>query len=121
MQLERRKFIRFNIPLDVEFKKLEEGARFCSGRTLNFSRAGMCLQTQDTAPELGDAVELSVKLPDKDIYVHALGDIVWIEQYDEQCLVGLKLVAMNQEAKFDILNYCENVQVKKSSDDIFMQ
>ena len=113
MQAERRTYTRFDISFTVEFKQVKGKSRVFSGTALNFSRAGVCLKIKDGTPELREAVELNMKLPHNDSVVPALGDVLWIDKNDNQCVLGIKLVVMDKEAKFDLLDYCRNVQVYK--------
>lgn len=113
MQAERRTYTRFDISFTVEFKQVKGKSRVFSGTALNFSRAGVCLKIKDGAPELREAVELNMKLPHNNSVVPALGDVLWIDKNDNQCVLGIKLVVMDKEAKFDLLDYCRNVQVYK--------
>ncbi len=110
MNSERRKYTRFNVPLSVKIKKGKYGTDMISGTTVNFSRSGMCVTIEGTAAELKDAVEMKVQVPGKDTFIPAVGDVVWTESRDDTSLAGIRLVAMNQEAKFYILSYCNDLE-----------
>jgi c-di-GMP-binding flagellar brake protein YcgR len=118
MNIDKRKFVRHDISLSVDFKEAKEGSLVFSGSTINFSRSGLCLKIEDALPDLKGPVDLKVALPDKKDIVPALGDVVWIEQEGNHCLLGIKLVAMDKEAKFHILDYCHNLQMNTVRDEI---
>lgn len=113
MKPERRKNIRYDVPLNVEFIETERGSRFYSGVTLNFSSTGMCIMTADATPELSGAVELKVTLPEKDIAAPAVGDIVWTGRAENRYLLGIQFVAIDKEARSGILAYCRNLREEK--------
>ncbi len=106
MEKERRSYTRFDVPLQVQFKEVKEEVYCYAGTTLNFSRSGICLKTGNGAENLSGALELRVKMPGRDEYVPALGDIVWADHNEEECLLGIRLIAMDREAKFNILDHC---------------
>ncbi len=112
---DRRKFLRFDIPLHVKFKpskdKLE---KYVLGLTINFSRQGFCFEAPDIALEPTETLELKVMLPRENAFVPVVGDIVWKKQVDSKFMVGIKLIAMNKEAKWEILDYAYNTWMSKA-------
>ena len=104
MNEERRIFNRFDIPLDVKFN-ISKGETDYTGITKNFSRSGLCLESRDAIPVSGDVIDLNIKHPSEDTYVSAVGDVVWQRKDDDTYLMGVRLLAMDKEAKTDILNY----------------
>ncbi len=108
MQDDRRKYIRYDIPLEVEFKPLENASEFLSGLTLNFSRSGICFSSSFKAPRLNEVLDLRVKRPDEDTFVSAIGDLVWKEESSKECFYGVNLMSMEAEAKSIILETAYN-------------
>ena len=106
MEIKQRKYTRYNVPLSVEVQKVEDGATSYTGTTLNFSRSGLCLKTDETAPELIGALRIKVRMPENDSVVSAVGDIVWSRRGPGHSLIGIKLVAMGKDAKMELLDYC---------------
>ena len=104
MNDERRTYNRFEIPLEVTFN-VSKGDADHTGFTKNFSRSGLCLESSDAAPVSGDVIDLNIKHPNDDTYVSAVGDVVWQRKDDEKCLMGIRLLVMDREAKTDILNH----------------
>jgi c-di-GMP-binding flagellar brake protein YcgR len=112
MQDDRRQFMRFDIPLDVEFKRQEDSV-YSAGVTINFSRAGLCLESSDTAPSERAIIDLKVKLPADDSVVQALGDVMWKRPLNDKCLYGVKLMSMDRAAKSLILDTAFDIWTEK--------
>ncbi len=115
MLQDRRKFLRFDISLHVKFKPSKEKLeKYVFGMTTNFSRNGFCFEAQniDLGPE--ETFELKIMLPRENAFVPVVGDIVWKKQVDSKFLVGIKLIAMNKEAKWEILDYGCNTWMAKT-------
>ena len=102
---EKRSFKRFDIPLDVEFKISNSSDKFLTGKTINFSRTGLCLESNAIAPNIKDVTEIKIKLPEKETYTTAVCDVAWQKRVDDKFLMGMKLMAMDKEAKNEILQY----------------
>lgn len=115
MSIERRKFIRFEIPLDVIFKPSDNSASYSSGITKNFSRCGCCIESGNTDLSLSDSMELQVKHPCKDLLVPASGSIVWKQQLgDDKWLLGLDIINMDKEAKSEILDFAYDIWLENN-------
>lgn len=108
MNEDRRKFIRYDIPLDVEFRTFDTSAEYSSGITTNFSRSGLCFTSSDISPKLREVIDLKVKLPMSDLFTSAVGDIVWKEESGDKCFYGIKLMVMDADAKGAILDNAYN-------------
>ena len=113
MDSERRKFKRFNIPLNVEFKSGRETREYSSGTIINFSRDGFCFESEDVDLKLEGSIELKVKHPYKDIFIPVTGDIVWNEHLETKYLAGIKVAEMDKEAKSEILEYAYDIWLEK--------
>ena len=114
---EKRQYERYAISLDVEVIPGKEKGAVRRGTTVNFSRAGMCLRIPDPVLSLRGAVNLKVKLPDGEAVTIAAGDIMWARGDRESCCYGIKIIVMNKEDKFRILDYCRDMQLGASSSD----
>jgi hypothetical protein len=104
--VERRKFIRFDIPLNVKFKQPESGPDYSSGTTINFSRHGFCFESEGPALQASSSVELRLQVPGREIFVPVTGYIVWTKNINNRFIAGVQIRDMNREAKSDILEYC---------------
>lgn len=121
--MERRKFMRFDIPLNVEFKQPEETSGYYSGTTINFSRHGFCFESEGPPLHAFSNVELRVQVPGKEIFVPITGYIVWAQHHKNSFMAGVKIRDMNREAKSDILEYCydtwlETVRKRQMSSEV---
>ncbi|RJQ45470.1 MAG: PilZ domain-containing protein [Nitrospiraceae bacterium] len=114
MQSDRRKYIRFEVPLDVIFKPSRDAVPYSTGITRNFSRHGLCIETTSLDMELNTNLNLMVKHPGKDIFVAATGDMVWKQHVGGKWLAGVNIVKMDKEAKSEILDYAYDVWLEKN-------
>ncbi len=106
MKEDKRKFTRFDIPLDVEFKPSIGADSHFKGMTVNFSRAGLCFKAKELDYNLNDLMELKVKIPEKDDYISITGNLIWIEKFDDsKCLAGITFRKIDSEAKSLILDH----------------
>ena len=98
--------MRFDIPLEMEFKPSIDANSHSKGTTVNFSRSGLCFETNEHDCNLSNLMELTVKLPKKDDYISITGDLAWKVNLDNSgCLVGIKFRQIDSEAKNDILDH----------------
>ena len=121
--IERRKFMRFDIPLNVEFKQPDGALQFHPGTTVNFSRHGFCFESDGPPPQAYSNVELRVQVPGKEIFVPVNGYIVWTQNLKNRFLAGVQIREMNREAKSDILEFCydtwlETVRKRQMSSEV---
>ncbi len=100
---ERRKFIRFSIPLAVDFKLFESTNEHSPGETINFSREGFCFAT-DTPLLLNDVLELNIQHPYNESLIPVLGEIVWLEQNKNKHFAGVHLKQIDKISKSEILD-----------------
>ena len=114
MQAERRRYIRFDIPLDVTFRPAEDGTPYSSGTIKNFSRDGCCIESESLNMPLKENLELRVKHPKKDAFIAAKGDIVWKQHVDGTWLAGVRILDMDKEAKSEILDLAYNIWLEKN-------
>ena len=113
MITEKRKFIRFDIPLNVELMPSGDTSGYAMGITRNFSREGLALVSQDFDFKPAETIELRLSLPEKEMFVHVLGDVVWKKNVETKCLTGVKLRNMDKEVKSEILDYVYNIWLEK--------
>jgi c-di-GMP-binding flagellar brake protein YcgR len=120
---ERRKFMRFDIPLVLKFKLMDAVSGSSSGTTINFSRHGFCFESAGPALPSSETVEFELQIPGKDTFVPIRGYVVWSSTVDTKFMAGVQIREMNREAKSDILEYCydtwlETVRKRKMSSGI---
>jgi hypothetical protein len=121
MLSERRRFKRFDVSLGVAFKTSKESDEYFTGVTKNFSRSGLCLESQTFDHALNSLMKLKVKLPDQDTFIPVLGNVAWKKQFGDKCWIGIELIEMNKEAKSQILDYAyalwveENIKLRSTN------
>lgn len=121
--VERRKFRRFSIPLDVKFKPVNDMSNYSSGEIVNFSRTGFCLKSDSIPFNMDDTVEFIVKLPTKKICEPILGEIKWTRNRNDKFTAGISIMKMNKGDKCDILDSCYDLWLESArsgniSDDV---
>lgn len=85
-------------------------------KTINFSRTGLCLESNAIAPDIHEVTEIKIKLPEKEVYTTAVCDVAWQRRVDDTYMMGIKLMAMNKEAKNEILQYAYDLWLIKMRD-----
>jgi hypothetical protein len=107
--MKKRKFLRFDVPLFLKFKPSKDSTKFCFGLTRNFSREGVCFDSEYFESNPDDTIELRIEVPEQNMYVSAFGKVVWTKRVGERCISGVKIVAMDKEGKSEILDYAYNL------------
>lgn len=117
---ERRKYIRFNAPLEAEYI-IPSKVRM-EGKTLtrDFSREGLRLVIGSELTK-GMKISLKINLPDAKRPIHAIGELAWSKVLSSgkkvKLEVGAKLLEIDSSDKSEILDYVYNLwykeQVKK--------
>jgi c-di-GMP-binding flagellar brake protein YcgR len=116
MDKDRRRFRRFDIALEVAVITSKYIGELFAGRTINFSRSGLCFESSDIAPVLNDPVELKVKLPDQDNFATVTGNVAWKKQLDNKCLIGVEFREIDREDKIQILDFAYDSWVEKNKE-----
>ena len=96
---EQRKFKRFDIYLVVEIKSIERPRQCSLGIIRNFSYDGFSFEFHAPDFTLQDNIEFTLRYPQGNLSVTFSGDLIWKEQGFTECLIGIKLRAMDQETK----------------------
>ena len=97
----RRKFPRFNIVVDVEFRA--NGNSF-SGMTKNVSRDGISFISQGCSVDVGTPLQFQMKNTQEDATIEACAEIAWKKQMGDECHLGLRYKEINKVDKSDLLN-----------------
>lgn len=105
MQSDRRKFMRFDVSLDVAFRTSVKAGDYVTGVTKNFSRSGLCFESPAVGYALKAQMELELKLPDNNTFIPVSGNVAWKEQLKDKCLIGIEFTEINKEVKSQILDY----------------
>ena len=104
---ERRKYMRFNAALNVEYKTLALNPIFGKALLKDMSREGLCFNVkQDIA--IGTPVELSLNVPGDNLPVFATGKVAWADGLD----AGVKLTKISRTDRVRMLEYVCNEWLK---------
>ena len=97
---ERRRFMRFNAPLDLEFKTLTLNPIF--GKTLakDLSREGMRVGLKQSIPS-GTPIEVCMNVPGDNLPVFASGRVAWADGLE----AGIRLTKISQHDRTRVLEY----------------
>ena len=106
---ERRKYIRFNTPVEIEYRTLTLNPIF--GKTLakDLSREGIRLGIKQELPA-GTPLEISVNVPGDNLPVFATGKVAWADGLE----AGLKLTKISQNDRTRMLEYVYKEWLKKT-------
>ncbi len=107
---ERRKYIRFNTPMDVEYKTLTLNPIFGKALAKDLSREGLCVKTKQKLP-VGITLELSLNVPGDNLPVFATGKVAWADGIE----AGLKLTKISQKDRARVLEHVYEQWLKTSS------
>jgi len=110
---EKRKFVRFEIPLTVLFRLEGKPDSYYQGVACNFSREGLCLVSQDFPFGPNSAVEVKLDVPDKDNALTISGEVKWKTFSGDRWQVGLRFREIDRAGKMDILEYAYNSWLSK--------
>lgn len=97
---ERRKYMRFNAPVDLEYRTLTLNPIFGKALAKDLSREGMRFGLKKNVP-IGTAVEICLNVPGDNLPVFATGKIAWADGLD----AGVKLVKISSTDRARILEY----------------
>ena len=102
---ERRKYIRFEVPLKLEFIVSVPEKCVPKGIIKDFSREGAGLVLYDCNAEQGDDVQLKLYVPRRRNPVPVSGEIVWREYNGTVWEVGILIKDIDRVVKSEILDY----------------
>ena len=103
MITEKRKFMRFDIPVIIQFKSTQESSEYSWGLTKNLSCEGFSFEALNLDFEPEETLELKLKFPQRGTFISVLGDIVWKSRFSDKYLTGIKLKNLDKDAKSDFL------------------
>lgn len=106
--LERRRYMRFNANVDIEYKSTQHSIAGISA-TKDFSREGLRLASDRQLPQ-GAELEIKVILPDDDRPVFAKGLVIWSAHTEKEGIAdtGIRLTQIERFDRARILDYVYN-------------
>ena len=112
----KREFLRFDVPISVEFKL--QGStedKYLLGELKDFSRKGLSFVSQRFDAKSSQDLELKLKLPGKDVIVSCRGEIAWKKDVENNVVVGMRIKDMDAAEKGEVLEYVYNKWVERIS------
>lgn len=97
---ERRKYLRFNTPLDIEYRTLTLNPIFGKALAKDLSREGVRFDLKQTVP-VGTAVEICMNVPGDNLPVFATGKVAWADGLD----AGVKLTKISHNDRARVLEF----------------
>lgn len=102
---ERRRFIRFKIPLRIEFTIDVKMGFLYRGEMVDFSREGLRISVSSFTFHKKDSIKLKAYLPQRPTPIFFVSKIRWIKVNEERCEVGLSIEDISSVDKSEILAY----------------
>lgn len=97
---ERRKFMRFNTPMDLEYRTLTLNPIFGKALAKDLSREGVRFGVKQGIP-VGTPVEICLSVPGDNLPVFATGKVAWADGFE----AGVKLTKIQQRDRLRMLEY----------------
>ncbi len=111
---ERRKFPRFNLLVDIAVTKHASSGKEEIFPSKNISQGGVCIITF-VQPNMGEIMDLKIRLPGIKDEVKIMGKVVWINeislsasQKSKRFEVGMEFVGLSEEIFAMIQKYLYN-------------
>ncbi len=115
---EKRRFLRFDAPINLEFKVYSEEGDYSRGTMVNFSRQGLSFIAPEAELSPSQEIDLRFKIPNKDVIVTCHGEVVWKKEEEGKRRIGIRVKEIDPYAKGEMLEYAYNnwvLQMRKSN------
>ena len=106
---QRRKFLRFEAPLDPEYRTLTLNPIFGKSLAKDLSREGVRLGVKQSLPT-GTPIEICLNVPGDNLPVFATGKVAWADGLE----AGIRLTKMSQTDRTRVLEYVYREWLKAS-------
>ena len=97
---ERRRFMRFDLPLDLEYRTLTLNPIFGKALAKDLSKEGIRLNLKQTVP-MGTPVEICLNVPGDNLPVFATGKVAWADGLE----AGIRFTKIDQHDRARVLEY----------------
>ena len=97
---ERRRFMRFQAPMDLEYRTLTLNPIFGKALAKDLSREGVRLGLKQEIPT-GTPIEICMNVPGDNLPVFASGKVAWADGIE----AGVKLTKISQSDRTRVLEY----------------
>ena len=106
---ERRRYLRFNTPLEMEFKTLTLNPIFGKALAKDLSREGVRMGLKKELPA-GTPIEICLNVPGDNLPVFAAGKVAWADGLE----AGVRLTRISQDDRTRVLEYVYREWLKAS-------
>ena len=97
---ERRRFMRFQAPMDLEYRTLTLNPIFGKALAKDLSREGVRLGVKQEIPA-GTPIEICMNVPGDNLPVFASGKVAWADGLE----AGIRLTKISQTDRTRVLEY----------------
>ena len=97
---DRRKYMRFNTPLDMEYRTLTHNPIFGKALARDLSKEGVRFGLKQDIP-IGTSVEISMNVPGDNLPVFATGKVAWADGLE----AGVRLTKISPADRARVLEY----------------
>lgn len=97
---ERRKYLRFNTPVGMEYRTLTLNPIFGKALARDLSREGMRFGLKESVP-VGTPIEIRLSVPGDNLPVFATGKVAWADGLE----AGVRLVKISLDDRARVLEY----------------
>ncbi len=97
---ERRRYMRFQAPVDLEYRTLTLNPIFGKALAKDLSREGVRLGLKQDIPA-GTPIEICMNVPGDNLPVFASGKVAWADGLE----AGIKLTKISQSDRTRVLEY----------------
>ena len=104
---DRRQFMRFSAPLDLEFRTLTLNPIFGKALAKDLSREGLRLNFKQKVSS-GTPIEVCMNVPGDNLPVFASGKVAWADGLE----AGIRLTKISQHDRTRVLEYVYREWVK---------
>ena len=106
---ERRKFMRFDAPLDMEYRTLTLNPIFGKALAKDLSREGVRIGLKQGIPA-GTPIEICLNVPGDNLPVFATGKVAWADGLE----AGVRLTKISPSDRTRVLEYVYHEWLKVS-------
>ncbi len=102
---ERRRYVRIDLCIEVEYKVLREEKVSGGAKSKNISEGGMCFLARDKLKK-NTLLALKFHLPDRKISViDCKGKVIWQSKEGEGYLTGIEFIDLDTNSRFLIKTF----------------
>ena len=106
---ERRRYLRFEAPVDLEYRTLTLNPIFGKALAKDLSREGVRIGVRHDIPA-GTPIEICMNVPGDNLPVFATGKVAWADGIE----AGVRLTKISQNDRTRVLEYVYNEWLKAS-------